>query len=235
MSGQDKNISFDDHVETYQEDIQNAIDFSGQNVDFFIEVKANLIIEIAKKYFSDYKNINLLNVGCGIGLTDNYLKKEFKCLRGVDIEEATVNKAKLNNPGVDYMLYDAKTLPFDNDFFDFVFTINVMHHVPPSHWNDFVKEIHRVCKSGGIVAVFEHNPANLLTRKVVRDCVFDRDVVLLRNKTIRKLFLQNNLSLLESKYILFFPFRKNLFRMIEKMLGWFPLGAQQYVVSKKNL
>ncbi len=234
MSGRNKNISFDDHVETYQEDIQNAIDFSGQDVDFFIEVKANLILEIAKKYFRDYKNIMLLDVGCGIGLTDDFLKKEFTHLHGVDIEEATLNKAKENNPEVIYSHYDAKILPFDKNVFDFVFTINVMHHVPPDNRNNFIKEMCRVCKQDGVVAVFEHNPLNPLTRKVVRDCVFDRDAILLRNKEIQDLFSQNNLSLLESRYILFFPFRKNLFRMVEKFLGWLPLGAQQYVVSKKS-
>lgn len=233
MSEENKNISFDDHVDTYREDIQNAINFSGQNVDFFVEVKSNLIVEIAKEYFGDYRNITVLDVGCGIGLTDNFLKKEFTHLHGVDIEEATVNKARVNNPEVDYLLYDSKALPFDNCFFDFVFTINVMHHVPPDSRNNFIKEMYRVCKPGGVLTVFEHNPYNPLTRKVVRDCVFDRDAVLLRNKEIRNLFLQNNLSLLESRFILFFPFRQNLFRMLEKFLSWVPLGAQQYVVSKK--
>jgi len=228
-------ISFDDYVDTYKKEIQNSIDFIGQDVDFFIEIKAKLLLELAKRFIGRLDSITALDVGSGVGLVDKYIAARLKSLTGVDIEEGVVEKAKINNPGISYMLYNGKSLPFDDNSFDLTFAINVMHHVPVDHWQNFCNEMHRVLKPGGIAAVFEHNPANPLTRKVVRDCEFDRDAVLLPHKKIKQLFVRSGLKIIYDSYIIFFPFSSRFFRSIEKTLKWLPLGAQQYVAAKKTV
>jgi ubiquinone/menaquinone biosynthesis C-methylase UbiE len=226
-------VSFSNFVETYQKEIQSSIGFIGQDVDFFIALKANMIIELAKKYFKNPDEINILDIGSGIGLTDHHLAKFFKNLHGVDVEEEVVNKAKQHNPAVTYNLYDGSKLPFDDNSIDMVFAINVMHHVPPDKWNGFAKEMHRVTKKDGISVVFEHNPLNPLTRIAVSRCEFDRDAVLIQRSKLKKIFISSNFSIAEKSYIVFFPFKSRLFRSIEKILGWLPLGAQYYITGKK--
>jgi SAM-dependent methyltransferase len=233
LENKKNNISFSDYVETYQNEVQQSIDFVGQDLDFYIELKANLIIKIAGKYFGNAKEINILDIGSGIGLTDHHLSRFFKNLHGIDVEEDVVKKAKSYNPGVKYRIYDGLNLPFDNDSLDMVFTINVMHHVPPGKWENFVKEMHRVVKPGGVSAVFEHNPLNPLTRLAVNRCEFDRDAVLIHKNKLKKIFISSGFKISRCAYIIFLPFRGEIFRNSEKLIAWLPLGAQYFLTGKK--
>jgi SAM-dependent methyltransferase len=115
---------------------------------------------------------------------------------------------------------------------DFVFTINVMHHIPPEHWGQFIKEMQRVTRKNGIAAIFEHNPLNPLTKLAVSKCELDRDAVLLTKRKMKSLFI-HKFKLMDEAYILFFPFKNNIFRSIETMLKWIPLGAQYYICGRK--
>ena len=232
-SGQESQVSFDDYVETYRTEIDDSIGFIGQDVDFFIEIKAEHLLKLAGKNFSALNEIQVLDIGSGVGLVDRFLKSEIIHLHGVDVEEGVVEKAKINNPEVDYRLYDGAKLPFEDNTFDMCFAINVMHHVPPGMWENFAREMYRVLKPGGIAAVFEHNPWNPLTRLAVARCEFDRDAVLLNHGKIKSLFKIAGLKVFDDSYIVFFPFKAKLFRSIETLIGWLPLGAQHYVTGRK--
>lgn len=226
-------VSFDDYVETYRTEIDDSIGFIGQDVDFFIEIKAELLLKLARKNFGSLDKIKVLDIGSGVGLVDRFLKQEIKNLYGVDVEEGVVEKAKVNNPEVNYQLYDGSRLPFEDNTFDLCFAINVMHHVPPGMWENFSREMYRVLKPGGIAAVFEHNPWNPLTKLAVARCEFDRDAVLLNHPKIKSLFKGAGLKVFDDSFIVFFPFQAKLFRSIETALGWLPIGAQHYVTGRK--
>ena len=220
-------------MDTYQSEVQSSINFAGQDLDFFIKLKANLIIQTAGKYFNNPESIKVLDIGSGIGLTDHHLSPHFKNLHGVDIENGVVKKASSFNPGVKYSLYDGLNLPFEENSFDMVFAINVMHHVPPDNWKNFVKEMYRAVKPGGISIVFEHNPLNPLTRLAVSRCEFDRNAVLIHKNNLKKIFRTSGYKFTEDSFILFFPFRGKFFRSTEKFLSWLPFGAQYFIAGKK--
>ena len=203
------NISFDDYAETYQNEVQHSIDFIGQDVDFFIELKAKLLLDTADKYFGGTDSIKVLDIGSGVGLTDHFLTPRIKNLYGADVEEGIVKKAAAYNPAVKYSLYDGIHLPFKDNSMDITFAMNVMHHVSPANWQNFANEMFRVLKPGGLAAVFEHNPLNPLTRLAVKRCEFDADAVLLSHGTIEELLKKANLKIAEDSYIVFFPFKNN--------------------------
>ncbi len=228
-----KKIQFDNYINNYKDEIQKAINFIGQDVDFFLKLKTDLLAELTENFCVIDSEMNVLDIGCGIGLIDRLLTSRFKSITGVDVEDGVIEKARAFNPGVDYRLYDGRNLPFDDNTFDLAFAVNVMHHVPTAEWQNFVNELHRVVKPGGLAAIFEHNPANPATRRVVRNCIFDRDAVLLPHKRIIELFDKVGLNIVDDAYIIFFPFKGGLFRRAEKFLKWLPLGAQQYVAGRK--
>jgi SAM-dependent methyltransferase len=228
-----KQVSFDDYIDSYKSEVQSSIGFIGQEVDFFLDIKAELLVKLAEKNFGKTEDLKVLDIGSGIGLVDKLIKSRIKNLYGVDVEDGVVEQAIKNNPDVNYQKYDGENLPFEENTFDITFAINVMHHVPPALWENFSKETYRVLKPGGIGVIFEHNPFNPLTRKVVRDCEFDRDAVLLSHKKIKELFTNASLKVDDNAYIIFFPFKGKMFRWIESGLKWLPLGAQQYVTARK--
>jgi SAM-dependent methyltransferase len=119
----------------------------------------------------------------------------------------------------------------------FFFTTCVFHHIEFNLHNNLFKEIHRVLKKKGRFYIFEHNPWNPVTQKMVNTCPFDKDAILLKpsytKKTLLSLF--NNQV---TNYILFFPRHRifNFFIRFEYLLRKIPLGGQYYTKTlMKNL
>ena len=169
---------FNKYKDSYKREIEKSIRFSGQNADFFTEIKAQLIITLAGELGGDIAKLNVLDLGCGVGQTDVFLANRFKRLSGIDIASESVENARLLNPTVDYQVYDGSNLPFVEGTFDIVFTICVIHHLQLTQRKTFISEMKRVTKHGGVIMIFEHNPLNYLTRVAVANCKFDKDALL---------------------------------------------------------
>jgi SAM-dependent methyltransferase len=149
---------------------------------------------------------------------------------GADVSAASIAQARIRNPGVEYEAYAGETLPYDNATFDLSLAICVLHHVPPSQWACFLREMRRVVRPGGLVCLIEHNPLNPLTRLAVSRCEFDRDAVLLNAGQTRALMADAGLHDARSHYFLLLPSAAPLARRVEHSLWHVPLGAQ-YIAS----
>jgi SAM-dependent methyltransferase len=227
-------MDFNPFTQGYSQRITKAVGFSGQEHDFFLEEKARHLLELAQKGFGPISRVAALDVGCGIGLLGSFLVPHLRRLCGVDIAGDAIREARRNAPGAQYFEYDGSTLPFQDDEFEIAFAVCVLHHVRPAEWRRFIAEMHRVVRPGGIVALFEHNPLNPLTRLVVSRCEFDRDAVLLGSGAARSLLRASGLRAVERRYILFFPWRSRFLRLVERAFAWLPFGAQYYVFGRKN-
>jgi ubiquinone/menaquinone biosynthesis C-methylase UbiE len=223
---------FDRYKHTYEREIEQAVAFSGRSLDFFTDVKARRLLDVARRHVGDPHTLRALDVGCGTGVTDRHLSGEFGSLHGTDISPGMVERAAEANPDVTYEVYDGNRLPYEDDSFDLTFTICVLHHVPPSSWHHFLSELRRVTRSRGAVVVFEHNPLNPLTRLVVGRCSFDEDAVLLGPSKLRAFVRKTGLEPLEVSYLLFFPWQSKLLDGAEQRLRWLPLGAQYLVAAR---
>ena len=224
---------FDRHRHTYRDDVQRSIGFSGQDVGFFTDVKAELLVDLASRGLGDPGRLDVLDVGCGVGLTDAALEGRFGSIHGVDVSDGATAEAAIANPWASYESFDGRTLPLADDRFDLVFAICVLHHIDPPDRSAFVAEMRRVVRPGGLVVVIEHNPLNPLTRVAVSRCDFDAGVVLLRRSKARALLTGNDLRLVETPYVLFFPWHVELLRSIERRLTWLPMGAQYLAAGRK--
>ena len=225
---------FDRYSDSYREAVEDSISFAGVDLDFFTRAKARLLLELADDALGAADGLTFLDVGCGPGETDRLLKGRVRSLAGVDVASGMLERARRSNPWAEYRDYSAgEPLPFEQGTFDVSFAICVFHHVPREQRISLVEEMIRVCRPGGLVVLFEHNPLNPLTRKAVRGCEFDRDAELLTRREASRLLAEAGLSP-RGRYIEFFTRDSRLLRGVESRLGWLPLGAQYAVFAHRS-
>lgn len=216
---------FDSYRDNYRDVVQSSIDFSGLPHDFFMRAKADLLRELIAQRL-DTNRPEMLDVGCGIGRLHPLLDGIVGPLSGIDVSSESLAQARANNDGVNYREYDGHTFPFEDDSFDLVTAVCVMHHVVPGEWAQFIAEMRRVTRPGGLVCVIEHNPYNPLTRLAVSRCEFDRDAVLLGVGTTRKLMAAGGLREIGARHFVLLPWDTKLARRLENALSSVPLGGQ---------
>jgi SAM-dependent methyltransferase len=231
MSAEHKTIAdeFDRYTRTYSDTVNASLVVPGLTVDYFTRVKANYLIELTGKALGAVSRLSVLDVGCGVGNYHGLIKSSFARLSGCDISPESIERARTVHPDVPYSSYDGSRLPYRDDTFDMAFCICVMHHVPPRMWDHFVSEMRRVVRPGGLCLVFEHNPWNPLTLRVVDRCPFDRDAVLLPIARTKELLRSAGLSEIRGRSILNIPSFDRITRLIDRSIGVLPTGAQYYV------
>jgi SAM-dependent methyltransferase len=223
---------FDRYSDSYRDVVEESISFCGADLDFFTRVKAEALLELAE-VAGPPRQLSFLDVGCGTGEIDRMLEGRVGALAGVDLSPGMVERARQRNPWADYRDYaEGDPLPFDDGTHEVCFAICVFHHVAPGERPQLVEEMKRVCRPGGVIAVFEHNPWNPLTRRAVRGCEFDADAELLTRHEASRLLAEAGLQP-HGRYIEFFTREGRLLRGIEARLGWLPLGAQYAVFAQR--
>jgi SAM-dependent methyltransferase len=226
-------MDFERYKSSYVAEVEQSIGFAGRDHDFFVRVKADQLVASCRRQLGALAERTVLDVGCGVGLMSRYVAEHFGALSGIDVAPGVVSGAAERCPAGSFQLYDGQAIPFADACFDVVFTVCVMHHVPPAQWQPLTAEMARVLKPGGLLYIFEHNPYNPLTRRAVNHCPFDADAVLLTRKRSTELVRGAGLSLAEARYILFFPWEGAALRGIEAGLRWLPMGAQYFVSGRR--
>ena len=232
MSTQPSPGTFDRYADEYDATVQAAIGASGESVAYFAALKARLA-----KVEAPPGTGRVLDFGCGIGNTSRALATEFGSARitGCDPSAASVATAKARaSPRIDYVGTDDRRLPFDDATFDLAVAACVFHHIDGDRHAFWAGEIARVLRPRGRFVLFEHNPLNPLTRRVVQNIPFDRDVVLLGRAEAQRLVRDANLRVARSRYYFFFPRWLAALRPAEPWMGWVPLGGQYYVVGQRT-
>ena len=225
---------FDEYGETYADAVERAIAFSGADHGFFTRAKVRELLALTAGRLGDPSRLSFLDVGCGPGETDRLLEGRVRGLTGVDVSGPMIEAARERNPWAEYTeVAENGRIPLPSDGVDVTFAICVLHHVAPPQRGRLIGEMARVTRPGGLVAIFEHNPWNPLTRKAVAGCEFDRDAILLRRTESERLLRDAGLTGVEGSYILYFTRESERLQRIERLLGRLPLGAQ-YVVSARR-
>ncbi len=227
--------NFDGFVSKYRANhTDNVKQVSGVDSDYFSEYKAKEVMLSENKS----QNTVLLDFGCGDGNSSQYLLKYLvpDSYYGIDISFESIKVAqKLNLEHCHFQHFDGERIPFDDDTFDIVFMANVLHHVESEYHIQIIRECYRVLKKGGRLYIFEHNHLNPITRKIVNDCEFDVDAVLVPANSIKRTTKAVGFLSFKIRYTIFFP-RKFIFKHLvpfEKYLRWCILGGQFYVKCTK--
>lgn len=197
--------------------------------------------------YSSFSGKNVLDVGCGNGYILSKYATNGANTFGIDITEIGVELSKkrfqLESLQGDFRVADAQNLPYEDNFFDCVCSMGVLHHVPDTKKG--IEEIYRVLKPGGrlIVMFYHKNSAkyqlsyrilSLFSGKSMDQLVNEFDGKgnpkgsVFTKKTLSELLHDFDNIELEVGYVSnndivvrggkFLP--KNMFKILEPILGW---------------
>jgi SAM-dependent methyltransferase len=225
---------FDSTATTYHDDVQASIDFAGAEHDYYLRRKADSLVDLARRHLSDPGGLLLLDVGAGVGGLDTHLVEHFGTVISCDPSVGSTMQATRHVPTAGVLAAGGEALAIRDRTVDIAVAVNVMHHIAPGGRNSVVAEMIRVVRPGGLVAIFEHNPLNPLTRRSVANCPFDEGVELLGRREVRRRLRHPLLTEVERRYIIFTPFDVAWQHRVEARIGWLPLGAQHVVVARRT-
>ena len=104
--------------------------------------------------FDDYviPGDKILDLGCGNGRFFKLLKDKDVNYIGVDFSEKLIEIAKKKYPKVKFQVADALDLPFPNNYFDKIYSIATLHHIPSKQFRlQLLKETRRILKPNGLL------------------------------------------------------------------------------------
>lgn len=165
-------------------------------------------------------NEKVLDLGCGNGRFFEKIKGKYF---GLDTSEELIKLAK-EKYGDFFKVGSALNIPFDNNYFDRVYSIAVLHHIPFGHQKKFINEISRVLKKNGIIVLTVWN----LDKKFLRDDlkkISDKEILLPWHGVIDHYFYNLNLKDLEKLL-------KN-FKIIDKGEIKVKNISNHYIIAKK--
>jgi SAM-dependent methyltransferase len=222
-------VDFDDYTESYNRLLREGTGFFSETEAYFAKYKVDILRREAPGTAK-----RLLEYGCGIGRNIPFLRAALPkaAVFGSDISAASLEIARKENPGVDFLLE-----PPGADFemlFDIIFIAGVFHHIPLGERAAVMKTIFRRLSPGGTILVFEHNPFNPVTRKIVNNCPYDRDAVLLKPSELKTLLADAGLLVRKSAYCLFVPPSLAFLLPLEARIGWLPMGGQYWVKASRS-
>lgn len=226
-------VLFDNLRDTYEDEICRAMRGVPGEHAFFIRAKANKIEALAARVRSDSSRVRLLDIGCGAGLVEQFLRIPNADIAGLDVSEPLLEKARENVPGCRFTHFDGQSIDDEDNSYHLVFAINVFHHIDIKNRMQLLMEMWRVLRPEGLLALFEHNSWHPITRFVVSRCSFDRDAVLLSRSNACSLLCTIGLHRIDSSYMIFLPWSIGINRVLERALGWLPLGTQYYATGIK--
>jgi SAM-dependent methyltransferase len=98
--------------------------------------------------FSKYdEQSTVLDVGCGTGRWSIYLSSKFSNVYAMDPSKAIYAAANLTKdiPGVHLIKASAENIPFEDETFDLVISLGVLHHIPDTQkaLNTIVKKVNK--------------------------------------------------------------------------------------------
>jgi len=226
-------LEFDRFAGDYRRIHDENLVGTGYSSYYFAERKVREIHARTKLHNS---SLRILDLGCGDGLCTGLFKTYFPNanIQGIDVSMEGIFTAQKNEgSNAQFVLYDGMQIPFIKGTFSIILLSNVLHHIDTvEKQTSVLRECYRVLKKNGTVFIFEHNPINPITRRLVSQCLFDRNAKLILHTRV-KLLLQRLDFDVKFRFIMFLPgFLKGL-DFLERLFGWVPLGGQYYAVCKK--
>ena len=147
---------FDKFAEEYKSLHSENIASSGERPEYFAEYKMRDLRRIVEANSNVRINGSFLDFGAGVGTSIPFFRKYFPSARltCLDVSKASLEVATSNfGSAAEYVTFDGKYLPFDDNSYDGAYACCVFHHISPEEHVRHMRELLRVLKRNGIVVV----------------------------------------------------------------------------------
>ena len=111
-------------------------------------------LKLVSRHFS-FQDAKVLELGCATGETCHAVSQEGAKVVGCDLSGAAIRVARRRYPNLEFQIGSTEQLPFAPASFDAVLAFELIEHV--SHPSAFVREVHRVLRPGGVLALTTPN------------------------------------------------------------------------------
>jgi SAM-dependent methyltransferase len=229
-----KIAEFDKFAEEYLATHETNLAVTGESPEYFARYK---IVEVARRLRAlGLSPKRVLDFGCGIGNSAPYLREAFPeaAITGVDVSEKSLAVARARFPGVaEFVAYDPNSAPpAPAEGYDLIFSSCVFHHIDRREHLPIFHGLRTRLADGGVMAIFEHNPLNPVSRYIVATCPFDENAVLIAARELARRQRKAGFSRVDVTYTGFFPASLKALRPIEPLMGKLPIGAQYYTLAR---
>jgi len=222
---------FDKYSNNYKTLLDESLHITGFDTDYFATAK----IRALARLFPELRQrpLRFLDFGCGNGSLQNPITKFFPqtAYVGTDLSNEMVQQARVLNNGSG-VFFESESELWKQDAYDVIFAANVFHHIPEPEHLKILKELRSLLTHRGKFILWEHNPWNPFTRKIVKDCVFDQDAVLISPLKLKQLCKTAGFSEMRIIFTTFFPKSLRCMVSLEPWLGWLPFGGQYILVGE---
>lgn len=176
----------------------------------------------------------VMDFGCGTGMSLGLLTDILQAeeVVGLDTSEESLAVARetIGDPDVHLATPDGY-LPRQD--LDLVFCNGVFHHIPVADRPAAMNYVNRCLRPGGLIAMWENNPWNLVHAIAMKYSEIDKNAVPLSPPQSRQLVSSGPFQILRTDYLFFFPGSFTWLRPLENRLNGVPLGAQYQVLGLK--
>jgi SAM-dependent methyltransferase len=227
-------VEFDRFADEYYDQHRENVSVTGEGPEYFAEYKIKKLRQAVDGCRIGAARI--CDFGSGIGNSIPFFRKHFPeaSLTSCDVSERSLALSSQRYPNsTNYLLIENDRIPSGPDAFDVVFSACVFHHILPEQHAMWLRELHRITKPGGLIAIFEHNPLNPLTVHAVNTCAFDVNAKLIFARDLARSLVKTGWASPRIRYNLFFPRALARLRPLEDKLGWLPIGAQYVALARK--
>lgn len=216
----------------YDAMLEQGVKLSGERKDFFM---CGRVLDLKKTLPDNFKCERILDYGCGVGDTTQFLSENFpeSTLIGMDTAQNALNHANkaFGSERISFSKITGEALPNN---IDLCYTNGVFHHIPLSEREAALRSIHKALNPGGYFALFENNPWNVGTRLVMSRIPFDRDAITITPPEAKRMLKDAGFEIAQDlKTLFYFPRPLAFLRFLEPTLAKLPLGAQYYFLVRK--
>ncbi len=215
--------------------------------EYFVRVKSHHFLRVLEERQGALDRLACLDDGCGTGETTAYFEGRFARLVGTDYATGMLVRAADRSPRAKWAACTSEALSFTSGSFDAVALFNMIHHIDEeAKLLRTLGEARRILRPRGTLAIYDMNPYNPLTRRVVETNEIDAAVHLdgWKERNLPTTFFPREIvdvlehegwSVWRLDYLCFFPKPLSFLLPLERAIARLPLGGLYAVFAEPRI